>query len=89
MRKLCTPRPGLPGPLDRAQAPEDAAAGTGRGGRGDAPATSGGGGRGGGANPARAVGPMGSNEELSGAGPAGNDALIDALAGRDDSLYAG
>ena len=66
---------GLPGALD-----SGAGAG-GRGGRGDAPQTSGGGGGSGrgGANPARAAGPMGSNEELSGAGPAGNDALIDAL----------
>jgi uncharacterized protein (DUF885 family) len=55
---------GLPGPL------ETGAGGGGRGG--------GGGGRGG-ANAARPAGPMGSNEELSGAGPAGNEALLDAL----------
>ena len=70
---------GLPGPLDSGAGAGGRGAGTGRGGRGDAPQTSGGGSGRGGANPARAAGPMGSNEELSGAGPAGNDALIDAL----------
>lgn len=56
---------GVPGPLDTG-------AGGGRGGRG-------GGQEAGGGNAPRTNGPLGSNEELSGAGPAGNDALLDAL----------
>jgi len=62
---------GVPGPLD---------AGAGAGGRGGAR-----GGRGentsdsGGRGAARTGAPLGSNEELSGVGPAGNDALLDAL----------
>ncbi len=70
---------GLPGTLDSGAGAGGRGGGTGRGGRGDAPPASGGGGGRGGPIPARAAGPMGSNEELSGAGPAGNDALIDAL----------
>ena len=63
---------GVPGPLD-------AGAGSGGrgGGRGGAPAGGGGGGDASGA--ARSGHALGSNEELSGVGPAGNDALVDAL----------
>jgi hypothetical protein len=58
---------GMPGPLDAGAAP-------GFGGRG------GGGARGGGRqSAARSTAPIGSNEELSGVGPAGNDALLDSL----------
>jgi hypothetical protein len=56
---------GVPGPLDTGT-------GGGRGGRGGGQETGGG-------NAPRTNGPLGSNEELSGAGPAGNDALLDAL----------
>jgi hypothetical protein len=72
---------GIPGPLDTG------AAGGGRGGGGRG-GNAGGGGRGGGETTvagggarggARTGAPMGSNEELSGAGPAGNEALMDAL----------
>lgn len=60
---------GVPGPLDT---------GAGRGGRGGSGrgGADGGGGRGAGA-PRTA--PLGSNEELSGVGPAGNDGLMEAL----------
>ena len=54
---------GFPGSLDT---------GTRDGGRGDSE-------EGEDRNPPRANGPLGSNEELSGAGPAGNDVLLDAL----------
>jgi uncharacterized protein (DUF885 family) len=66
---------GVPGPLDTGTG-FGGRGGGGRGGRGDAPNTDDAGGRGG-----RGVarGPLGSNEELSGVGPAGNDALVDAL----------
>jgi uncharacterized protein (DUF885 family) len=55
---------GVPGPLD---------SGAGAGGRG------GGGGARGGRGETRSGAPLGSNEELSGVGPVGNDALLDAL----------
>ena len=61
---------GIPGPLDTG-----VGSGGRGGGRGGAPSGGGGGGRG----AARTGAPMGSNEELSGVGPAGNDALIEAL----------
>ncbi|MEO8368975.1 MAG: DUF885 family protein, partial [Candidatus Solibacter sp.] len=67
---------GIPGPLDTG------AAGGGRGGGGRG---GNGGGRGGGGETtaarggARSGAAMGSNEELSGVGPAGNDVLMDAL----------
>ena len=68
---------GVPGPLDTG-----AGRGGGRGGRGGGADTSGAGGAGGGggrgAGAARTA-PLGSNEELSGVGPAGNDALVEAL----------
>ncbi len=61
---------GVPGPLNAGTGP----GGGGRGGRG------GGGGRGdGSAEEAAKPKNLGSNEELSGVGPAGNDALIEAL----------
>ncbi|MGD0772846.1 MAG: DUF885 family protein [Candidatus Solibacter sp.] len=63
---------GVPGPLDTGTG----RGGGGRAGRGGAPDAGGGGGRGAGA-PRTA--PLGSNEELSGVGPAGNDALMEAL----------
>ena len=74
---------GMPGSLDSgAGAGGRGGGGGGRGGRGGgggaAPQTAGGSG-GGGRNAARSTAPMGSNEELAGVGPAGNDALIDAL----------
>ena len=66
---------GMPGPLDTGAG--SGGRGGGRGGRGsDAPGAGGGGGRGAGV-PRTA--PLGSNEELSGAGPAGNDALVESL----------
>ena len=58
---------GVPGDLDTG-------AGGGRGGRGGR-----GGGQEDGGTTARSKGPLGSNEELSGVGPAGNDALLIAL----------
>lgn len=68
---------GVPGPLDT---------GAGNGGRGGGRGgTAGGGGRGApatdtaGRGAARTGAPLGSNEELSGVGPAGNDVLLDAL----------
>jgi uncharacterized protein (DUF885 family) len=61
---------GVPGPLPSGN--ETALGGRGAGGRG----AGGGGGRG---APALSNAPRGSNEELSGAGPAGNDALLRAL----------
>lgn len=61
---------GVPGPLDT---------GVGSGGRGGGRGGTPGGGGGGGRGAARTGAPMGSNEELSGVGPAGNDALIEAL----------
>jgi Bacterial protein of unknown function (DUF885) len=58
-------------------------AGGGFGGRGGGGRGGGGGGRGGagggGRGAARSNAPLGSDEELSGVGPAGNDALVDAL----------
>jgi uncharacterized protein (DUF885 family) len=63
---------GVPGPLTT-----DAGTGGRGGGRGGAGAAAGGTGRGAARPGANA--PLGSNEELSGVGPAGNDALIDAL----------
>jgi hypothetical protein len=66
---------GMPGPLDNGSGP--GGRGGGRGGRGsDAAGAGGGGGRGAGV-PRTA--PLGSNEELSGAGPAGDDALVESL----------
>jgi uncharacterized protein (DUF885 family) len=68
---------GVPGPLD-AGVPGGFGGGRGGGGRGGAAganAEGGRGGRGGG----RSNGPVGSNEELSGIGPAGNEALLTAL----------
>ena len=69
---------GVPGPLDTgAGAGGRGGAGSGggaRGGRGET-STAEAGGRGG----ARSSAPLGSNEELSGVGPVGNDALLDAL----------
>jgi Bacterial protein of unknown function (DUF885) len=53
--------------------------GGGRGGGGGGRGGAGGGGGGGGRNAARSGAPLGSDEELSGVGPAGNDALVDAL----------
>jgi uncharacterized protein (DUF885 family) len=53
--------------------------GGGRGGGGGGRGGAGGGGGGGGRNAARSTAPLGSDEELSGVGPAGNDALVDAL----------
>ncbi len=72
---------GLPAAFDGGTGAGGRGAGGGRGGRGETPQTPGGGGGAGrgGAAVARPGAPMGSNEELSGAGPAGNDALIDAL----------
>jgi hypothetical protein len=61
---------GVPGPLDTGAG---AGRGGGRGGRGGGQDTEGG------RNTPRANGPLGSNEELSGVGPAGSDALVDAL----------
>src|ERR1019366_4599161 len=68
---------GLPGQFDAGDAAPQAAGG----GRGNAPAAGGGrGGRGGGGGGGpRSTGPIGSNEELSGVGPAGNAVLMDAL----------
>jgi hypothetical protein len=63
---------GRPGQLEF---PAAGGFGGGRGGVGGAAGGGGRGGRGGGA----AAGPVGSNEELSGIGPAGNDALVEAL----------
>ena len=60
---------GVAGPLD-------AGAGPGFGGRGGGGRGAGGGGRSAGA---RSGAPLGSNEELSGTGPAGSEALLDAL----------
>jgi uncharacterized protein (DUF885 family) len=76
--QLLHTKSGVPGPLDGG----NGFGGRGGGGRGGAQADGGGGGRG--AQGAVRVGaadskPLGSNEELSGVGPAGNDALIDAL----------
>ena len=63
---------GVAGPFDAGDAPAG-------GGRGNAPAEGGGrGGHGGGGAP-RSSGAIGSNEELSGIGPAGDPALVDAL----------
>jgi Bacterial protein of unknown function (DUF885) len=53
--------------------------GRGGGGGGRGGAGGGGGNGGGGRNAARTGAPLGSDEELSGVGPAGNDALVDAL----------
>ncbi len=53
--------------------------GRGGGGRGGGGGGRGGAGGGGGRNAARSTAPLGSDEELSGVGPAGNDALVDAL----------
>jgi hypothetical protein len=65
---------GMPGPLDAGVLP--GAAPGGRGGRGGGGGNGGGGGRGGGP---RSSAPLGSNEELSGIGPVGNEVLMDAL----------
>jgi hypothetical protein len=62
---------GFPGPLDTGAG--GGGRGGGRGGRGGAQETEGGRGT------PRTNGPLGSNEELSGVGPAGNDALLIAL----------
>jgi hypothetical protein len=62
---------GVPGAFDAGDGPAAGEGGGGRGGRGG-----GGGGRGGGA---RSNGALGSDAELSGIGPAGNTALMDAL----------
>jgi uncharacterized protein (DUF885 family) len=65
---------GMPGTLDAGAGFGPGAGGAGgRGGRG------GGQGNGGGRGASRSTGPLGSDEELSGIGPAGNDALIEAL----------
>lgn len=63
---------GMPGPLETA-----APIGPPQGGRGGRGGGGGGGGRGAGAP--RSTGPRGSNEELSGVGPAGNERLIESL----------
>jgi Bacterial protein of unknown function (DUF885) len=71
---------GVPGPLDAGAGAGGRGGGGGRGGNGG-----GSGGRGeatsetAGRGAARTGAPLGSNEELSGVGPAGNDALVDAL----------
>jgi hypothetical protein len=62
---------GVPGPLDTGAGTAGRGGG---GGRGET-STAGAGGRG----ATRSSAPLGSNEELSGVGPAGNDALLDAL----------
>jgi hypothetical protein len=64
---------GVPGALDAGTDQNFGGRGGGRG--GDA----GGGGRGGRGGAARSGAALGSNEELSGVGPAGNDALLEAL----------
>jgi hypothetical protein len=77
---------GMPGELDTGGGA--GGRGGGRGAGGDAGAGGGrgagggggtGGGRGAGGGAARTTAPMGSEEELSGVGPAGNDALVEAL----------
>jgi hypothetical protein len=70
---------GVPGPLDTGAG---RGGGGGRGGRGggtDPGGTGGAGGGGGRGAGAPRTAPLGSNEELSGVGPAGNDALVEAL----------
>ena len=67
---------GMPGELDAGGGGRGGRGGGGGGGRGGAGAGGGGGGRGG--APARTA-PLGSNEELSGVGPAGNAVLMEAL----------
>ena len=75
---------GVPGPLEAAPAGfggrggAGTAGGGGRGGRGGDTESAGTGGRGGSAS-GRSGAPAGSNEELSGIGPVGNDVLVDAL----------
>jgi uncharacterized protein (DUF885 family) len=64
---------GVTGPLDAGTAPNVGGRGGGRG--GDGP----GGGRGGRGGAPRSNAPLGSNEELSGIGPAGSQALLDSL----------
>jgi hypothetical protein len=64
---------GVPGPLEDA-----GGGGGGRGGRGGPTGEGGGGGRGG-RTAARSGAALGSNEELSGIGPVGNEVLVDAL----------
>jgi len=70
---------GVAGPFDAGDAPAPGEGGRGGGGRGNTAGAEGGGrgGRGGGAP--RSNGAIGSNEELSGVGPAGNAALLAAL----------
>jgi hypothetical protein len=70
---------GVPGPLDTGAG---RGGGGGRGGRGGGTDPGGAGGAGGGGGRgagAPRTAPLGSNEELSGVGPAGNDALVEAL----------
>jgi uncharacterized protein (DUF885 family) len=70
---------GATGPLETG-APGAGGSGGGRGGRGSAEAADGGGGGGrGGRGEQRISAAIGSNEELSGVGPAGRDALVEAL----------
>ncbi|MGD0870837.1 MAG: DUF885 family protein [Bryobacteraceae bacterium] len=77
---------GMPGELDTGGGfgGRGGAAGGGRGAGGGDAGGGGGGGRGAGGGggrggAGRTTGPLGSNEELSGVGPAGNDALVEAL----------
>lgn len=67
---------GVPGLLETGDAGSWRRGGGAAGGRGGA---ADGGGGGGGRNASRSKGSLGSNEELSGVGPAGHDALVDAL----------
>jgi hypothetical protein len=69
---------GMPGALDAGGGGRGGRGGGGGGGRGGGGGAGGGGGTGRGGATVRTA-PLGSNEELSGAGPAGNAALVNAL----------